>query len=62
MTYMLRAGKAVHDPDYTPPNMWNEKINEILSLMAVVFSGKEKVRPKAMQYIENNCARRAIEW
>ena len=56
MTYMTKAGKAVHDPEYNPPNMWHVQINEILTLMAMVFSGKEKVKPNYMSYIEKCCA------
>ena len=53
---MLSTGKAVPDPKFTPPKMWDDKANEIMSLLAVVCSGRDKLRPKGIQYIEKCCS------
>ena len=53
---MEKAGKAVPDPEYEPPNIWHIQVNEILTALAMVFSGKEKVKPNDVKYVEKCCA------
>ena len=56
MEYKEKIGDVTLDTDYEASNAWHAQINEILSAMEIVFTGKQKVRPQSLGFVGKCCA------
>ena len=50
MEYKEKIGDLAMDTDYEASTAWKTLVNEILSAMEIVFTGKEKVKPRSLGY------------
>jgi len=50
LEYKKLIGDVTVDTDYKASSAWKAHINEILSAMEIVFTGKEKVRPQSLGF------------